>query len=873
MARATHVRSHVRALLMACAVSPGLLTAIPAYAQEATGTDGASADPQAEIVIYGQRENGVLAVVEDELGEADIAGYGVDTVGDLLREIGADLGDDPEGPVVLINGELATGFEEIEDLPAEALSRVQLLPRDAAPAFGQRAGRRVVNIVVKRNHKQLTLNGESSFATAGEGRSSSASGTVTRVSNGNRTNLNVRIRDVAGLLEADRGVLSRTAGLPYDLIGNIVPSPTNAAEIDPTLSAIAGHPVSVAAVPVGTANPTLAQFAAGADNPRVSNVGAYRSLIADQRGYSLNGSLSRRLAAKTRLSATLRGDLTHSERLSNAPAVLLTVPAGSPYSPFGRDVSVARYLPLGLEQRRDAWSIDAGTVLNHGFADWSLSVSANYAHRDDNNRSDGATDTAALQAGVLAGAINPFAPLPAELLRILRIDRSLSKSDRASTEAVLSGPLAQLPAGSLRGTFRLGGSVDRLRGHSIYSGVRTDDRLGREELNGQANLEIPLSQPDPDGGSSLGALSVNLLAGFRQASIVGTLFNRGYGFAWTPSPLVALRGSLNHEERAPSIRLLSEPVEVTQGVRFYDVLRDETVDVTLITGGNPALPNEKREELSLGATLTPHPQARRNLTLEYTRTRIRNAVSNLPQLSQIVQDAFADRFVRDQSGLLAVVDGRPVTLSRDTQELLRFALNMSGEFGEPLDLASARRLGQSSAPPASEEDSEPVQAGPSRRAWRYNLSLSHNWSLANERLIRPRIPIIDLLRGGAIGYGGGHPRHQLQANFGVSGRGTGIQLTGRWRDSTVLRAGTTAAPSDLRFASRATVNVRIFADVGTVLPEQAWASGTRLTLSVSNLFDSQQRVRDAAGNTPLRYQPYLLDPLGRTIGFSLRKVF
>jgi len=32
-------------------------------------------------------------------------------------------------------------------------------------------------------------------------------------------------------------------------------------------------------------------------------------------------------------------------------------------------------------------------------------------------------------------------------------------------------------------------------------------------------------------------------------------------------------------------------------------------------------------------------------------------------------------------------------------------------------------------------------------------------------------------------------------------------------------------------------------------------------------------VRDSSGATPLRYQPFLLDPLGRTVTLSLRKVF
>jgi outer membrane receptor protein involved in Fe transport len=44
-------------------------------------------------------------------------------------------------------------------------------------------------------------------------------------------------------------------------------------------------------------------------------------------------------------------------------------------------------------------------------------------------------------------------------------------------------------------------------------------------------------------------------------------------------------------------------------------------------------------------------------------------------------------------------------------------------------------------------------------------------------------------------------------------------------------------------------------------------------LSVDNVFDEKQKVRDAAGMTPVNYQPDLLDPQGRTFRISLRKLF
>ena len=48
---------------------------------------------------------------------------------------------------------------------------------------------------------------------------------------------------------------------------------------------------------------------------------------------------------------------------------------------------------------------------------------------------------------------------------------------------------------------------------------------------------------------------------------------------------------------------------------------------------------------------------------------------------------------------------------------------------------------------------------------------------------------------------------------------------------------------------------------------------TRVTLSIDNLFDDRVDVTDSFGNTPLSYQPFYLDPVGRSVRISLRKQF
>jgi outer membrane receptor protein involved in Fe transport len=47
----------------------------------------------------------------------------------------------------------------------------------------------------------------------------------------------------------------------------------------------------------------------------------------------------------------------------------------------------------------------------------------------------------------------------------------------------------------------------------------------------------------------------------------------------------------------------------------------------------------------------------------------------------------------------------------------------------------------------------------------------------------------------------------------------------------------------------------------------------RVSLNIENLLDTRVEVQDALGQTPTNFQPFLVDPLGRTVRLSLRKLF
>jgi len=52
-----------------------------------------------------------------------------------------------------------------------------------------------------------------------------------------------------------------------------------------------------------------------------------------------------------------------------------------------------------------------------------------------------------------------------------------------------------------------------------------------------------------------------------------------------------------------------------------------------------------------------------------------------------------------------------------------------------------------------------------------------------------------------------------------------------------------------------------------------WLIGSSVRLEVDNLLDAKPKVRNAFGEVPFSYQPDLLDPRGRTVTLSFRKLF
>lgn len=180
----------------------------------------------------------------------------------------------------------------------------------------------MINLQLKRSFRQANVTAERGFATAGEGGSTTGSFGYAAISGMNRTNVSLNVTDTELLLESDRPILPQPAGtIPFDLIGNLVPFPISAAEIDPLLSAAAGRVVTAAGLD-GTPSPALASIAARAGQPNLTGIGDFRSLVPDSRNWVLNATLARRLGPRTSLSINANGNFNDSRSLSGAASAL-----------------------------------------------------------------------------------------------------------------------------------------------------------------------------------------------------------------------------------------------------------------------------------------------------------------------------------------------------------------------------------------------------------------------------------------------------------------------------------------------------------------------------------------------------------------------
>ena len=452
----------------------------------------------------------------------------------------------------------------------------------------------------------------------------------------------------------------------------------------------------------------------------------------------------------------------------------------------------------------------------------------------------------------------------ADASRALRRDRVRTDLTFADAQLLAYGELARLPAGAIGATFRLEVGANVHSGRALFAGRGQMSRLSRIRGAGQAAFDVPLAGPGAFG--VIGSISANLDIALETLSDFGTISRFGYGLRWAPIPQVSLALFRQDTETAPTVPELGDPPLLTPNVRLFDYVRGETVDVERLDGGNPVLLAQRRRSTRL--SLSVRPLARHDLVLSatYLNSRISDPLGALPAASVEVEAAFPERFVRSADGRLLRIDARPVNFSRAEQEQVRWGF----AFSKVLAATPASVAPQTAG---DRPDLRPL-LGERDRSGRIQLAAYVNWRLRERLLIRPGLPRLDLL-GDDVGS---RPQRDVEAQAGLFRSGFGIRLNLTWQDAHRLRGieRPGGGVGELRFSSIARVDFQFFADLGEqpwLMARAPWLRGTRVALAADNVFNARQRVRDETGATPQGFQPAYLDPVGRSVRLSIRRLF
>jgi len=809
------------------ATTPAPTTAAP----EAPADD--YGDDESAIVITGAKAPGSVVgdiPPENTLDARDVRATGATSITELLDalapQIGSSRGRGGEQPVLLLNGQRISGFREIRDIPTEAIQRVEILPEEVALKYGYRADQKVVNIVLRQRFRSTTAQLGTNMPTGGGYLAGNADLTRFLVQKNGRTTLNVHAEGNGMLTEAERDII-------------LSEDPPSGITEDQELAA--------------------------------------RSLIGTKR--QLRGAATFNRQVLGNISATLNTEVEHDEGHSL--------------------IGLNETLIEPRDRNTTTNSAHAGVTLNGATkSQWKWNITSN---------ADWARDT--------TGTDRDNVAFPRDRARETRTSADLT--------GTANGNLFKVPAGNASATVRVGASTEHLDGESNQLGVETSNSLGRTTGTASVNFDLPISRRNRDF-SALGNLTLNANAELDQLSDFGTLTTIGAGANWSPVDRLSFITSWTREEGSPTIQQLGDPVLVTPDTRVFDFTNGETVLVTATTGGNADLQSDRRNVIKVGGNWQPFKDTDLRLRADYVHQTIDRPISNVSVTPQI-EAAFPERFVRNGAGDLVSVDLRPVNFDSSRRDALRIGFDFSkplksrrpsqsvidqiraqfrgarggAQSGQGSATGNAQD-GQNSAPPspppeggqAGPPPGGPGGSGPGGGGFggfgggrgggggffgggnrgRLTFSLTDSITFVDKTVIAPGLKL-DYLHGDAAGSSGGTSRHNVEAQAGYFNNGLGARIGAKWRSGTNVD---TLSGDDLHFGSLATFDLRLFANPGDI-PEVAvkhpWLRGTQVRFEVTNIFNTRPKVHSALGDPLLNYQPDLLDPLGRVIGISIRKLF
>jgi len=828
--------------LLACAARPG-------WAQKPAADGGDEDQATGEVVVHGTRGSAIADIAPiAAFDQKFIEGTGATSMGELLRILtpmarSADGSD----PILLLNGQRISDYEEIESLPPEALAGNEILPEAAAIRYGYPPTRRLLNFMTKPKFRQIDISANAGRSIAGGAGMAGANAGMTRLADKKRLTLAAEYRHTDPLLSSGRPFMLDPDDL-FDPVGNVVAA--NGGEIDPALSAAAGHPVFATGVPADAASRNqLSGYLPTAGRINAFDVRPTTTLIERNDAFKVNAVIKQPLAPGIDATLTLTAERSWRRSLQGLPSLFMFVPATNPYSPFDTDVFLYRRTTDGVNRERSgATTLHAGGVVQGGVAGWQWDVTTALDRSEKTGNGDRGYSPFTINRAVANGA-NPFGDLNAAMLGPRLTQRASILTRRAEVKAVARGTLLHEPAGQVTLVSTVEGgwndALSRSRGF-----IDNDVSVNQSRVEGGLTIDVPITSKRENVLPFIGDLSVNLSGRVRNVRAYGTLHDTSYGLNWTPVKGLQFTLSRNITQAVPNIEYASAPTVQNINSPVFDFGTGRSAYVTLITGGNRDLTPEHRRVQSYGFTLRPLEKTFLTLSGTYSDTLIHDIAGVVGALTPTTEAQLPEQFQRDSFGRLTTVDIRPFNFYRQRQRSINFQVNFWTQLGKE----------------------QPAAAGKTAksRASLY-LGMAPNFFLRDQLELKPGLPALDLLGGDTIDGWQGHYRAAIWGWGGLSRKGDGFSFTWQYMGPSQIHGG--SPETELRFSSRFNLDFSAFVWLRHWFPKEDWLKKTKLTLEISNAFDTYVHARDADGNTPFRYQRALTDAQGRTFKITLRRLF
>ncbi|WP_331010479.1 TonB-dependent receptor [Sphingomonas sp.] len=569
-----------------------------------------------------------------------------------------------------------------------------------------------------------------------------------------------------------------------------------------------------------------------------ADIGRYRSLQQRTDTVRVDGTMATPVGKTVTASLNLSMEAQRNAGLNG----LLATPDGGTLA------------DRALRQRSTNLTLRASNTVQGSIRRWAWSVTNSY---------DQVRNAASSQQGIAPpGALD----VGAEDATIRSTSRSLTRTGTLVSKAVANGPVVRLPAGDAQVTV----TADYARSTSVGSqpGL-VDSRLDltRTIAGASVNADLPIASPT-GALSFIGGLSANGMIGVSDVSRYGRLVSSNYGLAWAPVTPIQFTASVTSTQTPPAIASLAAPILTSPNTPFFDFTTGATVSVTTLTGGNPGLAPERRRATAIGINVKPFKAREFRVNLNYVDTDIVNQAAYLGSLTQPFQAAFPGQFVRDANGRLAQVDLRPVSLANERERLLRLTVNLFTPLGPAPPPPPAAPAGDAAKAARAAKDAPPPPP-PKQRPTLFGL-VNATLRLDDRLTLRPGLPALDLLDGATLTGTGGRPRWEADGNLSLAIGAINLSMYGRVQGPTRVRSE--IAASDLRFSGRIWLVPYMQMDIERVV-RRPWTRKLSMAFVIENLLNDRIDVRDRTGAVPNRFQPAYLDPYGRSIRASLRKVF